>query len=766
MKKFLKILIIFFAVLIILFIGSYIFVRLTLNEKQIRTMAENSLSQVLNRDVELGRIRIRLGWGVKIEILDVRVANEKGFSPEPMLSINTTQLTLLLPPLLKRQIVIDEITLREMRLLIERNPENQLNMPKLSTPAKAPADSQKTTAWHLALNRIEIKDGRVEYRDSLARLKVLMSNTEQEMSLSPESIRISGASDLEVFPANANLGTIYLNISNLFTIDPSNRRFVINALNITMPPNTISVTGVFNNYNDLDLKGKIHFIEIDRIIAYLNRELAEKLRIKGELGADFSVTGPTDNIDFKGQAELGDLTVSYQPAKMSVEKIYGGFNFSRHGLNDIKINGKVGNINLKINGNIDSLASPLFNVNVELNGNLTELNGSYPEIEKYGLAGNTSAKLQLLGSLKNLRYLGNVKVANGQLSNIGLAKPVTDVSLNCDIKNDLVNINELTGRLGESDISVKGKIIGFQQPKIELAANSNRFNLDEILVPKKGSGNGAKPANFSLKAELNAANLTFFSIPTSKAKGKINYETGKLSIRSTSFDAYDGQVIGEADFDFTKTPVEHRINVTIINTEAKMLLKQFARFDALSGKMSGKGEFKGTGFSAKEMKANFNAQGHAAFHEGSFVNFNFITKLISWLALGETKTVNFRDLGTEFKIQHGRVRLDDFTCATTIGEFLLFGTVGFDGDIDYKINLILNKETSGKFKSLRGDWLFYTDEHGQIMIDILATGNLSSPHFKLDTEKIKNRLEKKAGGEIKKKIEETKKKIKDWLRKR
>jgi len=767
MKGFIKFLIIAFSALIVLFIITFVFIRLTLNEKQIRSMAERTVSQAIDRPVELGRIRIRLGWGIKVDISDIRVANAESFSNEPMLTINTTQLALQLLPLFQKRIVVDEIMLRELRLLVERNKDGQLNLPTVLTRPPAPEEEKKGKTWQLGLSRIDLKDGIVDYRDSVGHYRILVSNIMEQARFAGDSVSVVGLGDIEAFlPVNGG-SPVFLKIANNVSVKPSAKQITITALDITWPPNTVSISGTVNNFDDLDLSGKVAIFEFDKVISFADRNLAKDLKLKGTVNADFKVTGTTRQPNVGGHADLNEVAVTYHPVKVSLDRIYGSLDFTPTRIHDIKVSGKMGNVNLKIAGSIDSLKKPLLNLDLEVDGNLVDLKGSVPEIEKMGLAGIMSATMGLRGPATRLRYSGSASVTNGQITALAGVKPVTDLTLNCDFKNDTVTIRQLSYKIVQSDMALQGRILGFKKPHIDLVGSSGRFNLDEVLIPEKSPGGSqAKAPELVLKARLTIDNLQFYNIQSRRAKATAEYDAGKLRIRSTSFDAYDGQVNGDADFDFNQEPVAHRINVTVTNTEAKMILKQFAGFEALSGKMNGRGQFSGTGFAPKDMKTTFNAEGHAALRNGSFVNFNFLSKLLAWLALGQGKTVNFNDLGTEFKIQNGRVRFDDFICATKIGDFLVFGTLGFDGDIDYKINLMLDREQSDKFKSVHGDWLFYTDEQGRIVIDILATGTMATPKFKLDTDKIKKRLEKKIEGETKKKVEDVKKKLKEWWKNR
>ncbi len=766
MKSFVKFLIIAFAALIILFIIAFVFIRFTFNEKQIRSMAERTVSQAIDRPVELGRIRLRLGWGVKVDITDLRVANAPGFSDEPMLTINTTQLALQLLPLFRKRIVVDEIMLRELRLLVERNGNGQMNLPARLTNPPAPED-EKSKGWQLGVSRIDLKDGIIDYRDSAGGFRILVSNIAQQARFAGESVAVVGLSDVEAFlPVNGG-SSVFLKIVNNVAVKPAAKQVTVTALDITWPPNTVSISGTINNFDDLDLSGKAALVEFDKIISFVDRNLARDLKLKGSVNVDFKVSGPTRQPRVGGHAELSELAATYHPVKGSLDKIYGSLDFTPDRIHDIKLSGKMGNVNLKVGGSIDSLKNPRLVLDINVDGNLVDLKGSVPEIEKMGLVGIMSATMGLRGPVNRLRYSGSASVTNGQITALTGVKPVTDLALNCDFKNDTVAIRQLSCKIVQSDLALQGKIVNFKKPHIDLAGTSRRFNLDEVLIPQKSAGGSrSQPPELVVKTRLVIDDLQFYNIQSRRAKATADYDGGRLRVRSTSFDAYDGQVTGDADFDFNQDPVAHRINVTVTNTEAKMVLKQFTGFDALSGKMNGRGQFSGTGFAPKDMKTTFNAEGHAALRNGTFVNFNFLTKLLAWLTLGEGKTVSFSDLGTEFKIQNGRVRFDDFICATKIGDFLVFGTLGFDGDIDYKINLMLDQEQSAKFKAVHGDWLFYTDERGRIVIDILAIGTLAAPQFKLDSDKIKKRLEKKIEGETKKKVEDVKKKLKDWWKNR
>ncbi|MEO0225820.1 MAG: AsmA family protein [candidate division WOR-3 bacterium] len=766
MRRFLKILIFVLSVLILCFILFYVTIRLTLNEKQIRFLAEKSLSQAIKREVELGRIRIRLGWGLKIEIHDVKIANATGFSNEPMLQINTAQFSLQLMSLFKKMIVVNEIMIQEARLLIERDKNHNYNLPSFTQDSSIKPLDKKPKPWQWSLDRIDIRDAIVDFRDSVSQTRMLLSNIKQEVIFIPNTIGISGLADLEIFPPNKELGTFYFKINNNLKISPGDKRISVQALDLAWPPLTLALNGDISNFNELNLSGKLHLTDFDRIISLLNRQLANRLKIKGGFGVSFQIIGPVSNPDLEGVAELSDVSVSYHPTKVTIDKIYGGFSFNREQIRDIKINGMAGNMHLKMTGNIDTLARPRLNLNLSIDGNLTELRGSFPEIEKLGIGGSISSNIKVVGRDKNLRYVGSASLINGQINNPGGIKPITDININCDFKNDTVLIKEASLKVTQSDLRTKGKVTNFKKPKIEITGTSERFNFDEILIPQKSSSSQGKPPALTLQARLDINNLTFYNIQSTKARVNVLYNDGILLIRSTSFDAYNGQVAGEADFDFNSTPVKHQINVSVNNVEANLILKQFANFEGLTGKMNGRGVFSGSGFSPRDMKTTFTANGHAVLRQGAFVNCNFTTKLLSWLALGESKTLNFEDLGTEFKIQNGRVRFDDLICATRIGDFLIFGSLGFDGDVDYKINLKLSKEASTKFKSVHGDWLFYTDETGRIIVDILATGTLAAPQFKLDNEKIKKRLEKKIEDETKKEIEKIKKKLKDWWKKK
>ncbi|MEO0190452.1 MAG: hypothetical protein ABIL18_05670, partial [candidate division WOR-3 bacterium] len=175
--------------------------------------------------------------------------------------------------------------------------------------------------------------------------------------------------------------------------------------------------------------------------------------------------------------------------------------------------------------------------------------------------------------------------------------------------------------------------------------------------------------------------------------------------------------------------------------------------------------FQGMGFEQRQVISNLTASGSIRLVNGAFNNFEFLNKLCEWLGFKDKKTIPLQDLVFSYKIENGRTNIEDWSMESGIGNFLVNGWIKLDGVINLAITLTLNKRESDILKSYHGDWVLYYDPKGRATIDIIATGKLLSPQFKLDTNKIKERLKGKIKDEYDKKKKELENKLKDLFKK-
>ncbi|MBA7555635.1 hypothetical protein ES705_48313 [subsurface metagenome] len=220
-------------------------------------------------------------------------------------------------------------------------------------------------------------------------------------------------------------------------------------------------------------------------------------------------------------------------------------------------------------------------------------------------------------------------------------------------------------------------------------------------------------------------------------------------------------------FDFyhnANNPEPYSITTNMTSISSKKILKRFLKFENLEGRLTGVSNFDGRGLSQKEVISNLTASGNLTVKNGAFKNFEFITKLLSWLGMKNYKTIKVNDLAVYFTIDKGKVNVKDWALSSSVGNFLLNGTIGLTGNLKLDITTTLTKKYSNIVKNYHGEWIFPIDKKGRATIDIIVSGKLTNPKFSLDKNKIKKRIKGTIKNEFEKKKKGWEKKLKELLK--
>jgi hypothetical protein len=182
--------------------------------------------------------------------------------------------------------------------------------------------------------------------------------------------------------------------------------------------------------------------------------------------------------------------------------------------------------------------------------------------------------------------------------------------------------------------------------------------------------------------------------------------------------------------------------------------------------MSGAADFQGKGLDGKSVKSNLDATCNLQLNRGEFNNFPLLTKLLDWLGLEGRSNVGYDNLQCSFQISNGNAIVKDWVLSSRLGDFLTSGNIGLNGNLDLHVAVTLPKQYSDIIKKHHGDWIFYVDEEGNAVIDMVVSGKFESPTFKLDASMMKERLSGKLKDEFEKKKEEFGQKLKDLLKRK
>ncbi|MEE9187290.1 MAG: AsmA-like C-terminal region-containing protein, partial [Bacteroidota bacterium] len=145
--------------------------------------------------------------------------------------------------------------------------------------------------------------------------------------------------------------------------------------------------------------------------------------------------------------------------------------------------------------------------------------------------------------------------------------------------------------------------------------------------------------------------------------------------------------------------------------------------------------------------------------DGRIEGIKVLDVLAEVLDIEQLKEINFKRWTNEFAIANGRILLSDVKIGAREAEFLIGGTHGIDGSMDYAMVVKLSRELSDRvnvggfaqelIKALK-------DDQGRLSLNFRISGTLAKPVLKLDTQMQRKAAEERIRREIEKKKEQLK----------
>jgi hypothetical protein len=142
-----------------------------------------------------------------------------------------------------------------------------------------------------------------------------------------------------------------------------------------------------------------------------------------------------------------------------------------------------------------------------------------------------------------------------------------------------------------------------------------------------------------------------------------------------------------------------------------------------------------------------------AIKDGSLQGFKVNQSLASMLNLSSLESVAIKDWTNAFSIEGGRLLIKNLKISAVDADYVVNGSHGLDGTMDYKMALYLPPEMSTKVSvgGFAGEAVnLFKDESGRLKFDFNVGGSVGDPKVQLDTGPAKKRAEELAKRELEK----------------
>jgi len=245
-----------------------------------------------------------------------------------------------------------------------------------------------------------------------------------------------------------------------------------------------------------------------------------------------------------------------------------------------------------------------------------------------------------------------------------------------------------------------------------------------------------------LSGDVSAARVQVGKVPLSELSAKIAITPdGVVDITGGRARAFSGSLAGDVRIALGGAEPRYTFRVKGTDLEMNDFLSRLTPLkDAFFGKMELAGDFEGEGLTAAEAVAKLKATGTALAANGRVTPNPVLAQLAQLLGVAELRQINFRTMKSGFRVGGGRVSVDDFAIDAPDAKWNLAGSVGFDGTLDYRLDIRLSKPLADRAIARAGDFArAFADEKGELLVPLVIGGTALSPSVTVDVSKAMSR---------------------------
>lgn len=272
-----------------------------------------------------------------------------------------------------------------------------------------------------------------------------------------------------------------------------------------------------------------------------------------------------------------------------------------------------------------------------------------------------STPLQIRGRINNLSNPeAELYITSPELNPVDFGlptteqpSPITQFSAQLALKDELLTIRNISGKLPKSVISASGTVNTAATPDYNLRIACSYLDVDEIiplLAPAKpaDSDSHAAPAPFHLQAHITAEKGSYLGTPLSKLTSYITTESGVLHLKGLSTNILGGKLALQGDL--TRVAGQPpRWNTSFLLEQAKAgdVLELLGIRREIKGKTMAQGTITAIGSELDEIKKTANGVITLAVERGTLKRFNTLSKVISIINVSQLLRFSLPDMAKD-----------------------------------------------------------------------------------------------------------------------
>ncbi|GGF34745.1 AsmA-like C-terminal region-containing protein [Echinicola rosea] len=553
-----------------------------------------------------------------------------------------------------------------------------------------------------------------------------------------------------------------------------NTQVNIPAFNLTFGSNPVSGRLLLENlvtYDiDGELKGKLDLEELTSIFPI------EGMELHGVLDVDAAAKGRYDSvakiipaIDAKMTLSNGYVKSEEYPAPIEDLNVHTVIVNNSGKMNDFLVD--LSNFGFKlegeeVKGNMAIKDLDRLNWDGSIHGavDLGKISKIFP-MEEVIMDGKVTADIDTKGSYADVeaeRYnrldtRGQVSLADFYYTDKDLPQGVRIHEAKGDFSPKSINLTTFDARLGESPVKANGSLANyiayvFEDNAVlsgELNISSTKFNINEWMTESETTTEDTTvlqlielPQDIDFTMSVQADEVLYDDLVFSDAKGTMTLKNGILTFKDAGMRTLGGQLTLNGAYN-TQDIMDPKFNMDF-NVSAMSIQEAFKYFNTvkafapvaqhLNGDFTTNFSLSGNlGQDMMPVLSSLDGSGVIKVAQAALQNSQIVNGITSLTKLKDTNTINLKDINLQAEIKDGMLEVQPFDVKLWDYEAKIQGSTGFDGSVNYLINMQvpagkLGSQANNLLASIAG-----TEATGDTKIPIAINlgGTYSSPKVSL-----------------------------------
>jgi uncharacterized protein involved in outer membrane biogenesis len=764
---------------------------------------------------------------VDIDSLSISNTKDQGFSSQPFLSLDRLMLDVQLVPLLKGRLEVPTVLLERPRLLLEVNEEgiaNYTDKEQLKTPSDTGEDldtaivTVEAAEGGFLLSNFQIIDGVVEYvnrrENSALSIEGLNQTVRIDVVEAVGEVRVESQTSVDKFsygsvttPIVSNLrmtlkqDLLYERGKDLLTIRKGEGTFQDMVLEMKGTISSLSTAPTMDLVIESD---KINIAELLSIAPKEYMKKAEGVRGEGTARVRFIVTGTVSDstqLDIAGSISATDASVQYASLPKRITNVNIVSEFTRTSKKQefrlTKFSANLGENPLSATLRVVNFDDPLLTMAVNTSLNLAEVKDYYPLETGTELTGALKAEVNIAGKVSNpqaMKASGLLDFQGVTIKTAASEKPVQNLNGKVTFSNEILDARKLSLKVGKSDLSLAFRMKNYlsmisedkfaPKPTANVVLTSSHLYTADIMTDDSKAEAGTttqrrraskqpekRPTrvplpNVDMDISATIGTLTMEKFELTNVRGNMSIANGIMNLQSLSFNVFDGSIATKGVLNLQK-PEQPSFDLAMdmSKVDAHSMLPNFTTFgQRMFGRLSMNTTLKGIlDDTLGLVPQSLNGNGKVQVENGKLTGVKVNQVIAGLLKLPDLEEISFKDWSNAYTVADARIHIKDLKISSLNADYIVNGSQGLDGSLDYTMTLVLPEKTSAKINvpGFAGQALdLFKDETGSVRLDFSVSGTSKNPSVALNTKS----AQKKAEDLAKQKIADETKKLEDKLR--